>query len=64
VFFLILVHALHVIGGIITLIRVAYRARKDVFDHENYQPVRHTAMYWHFLDAVWMVMFVTFLAIG
>ena len=64
VFFLILVHAAHVVGGIVALIRVAYLARRDVFDHENYQPVRHTAMYWHFLDAVWLTMFVMFLAIG
>jgi heme/copper-type cytochrome/quinol oxidase subunit 3 len=64
VFFLILVHALHVVGGIITLLWVGYVARKNVYDHEHYQPVRYTAMYWHFLDLVWLVMFFTFLVVG
>jgi len=64
VFFLILVHALHVVGGIVSLVRVAYVARRGVYDHEHYQPVRYTAMYWHFLDFVWLIMFFTFLALG
>jgi heme/copper-type cytochrome/quinol oxidase subunit 3 len=64
VFFLILVHALHVVGGIITLLRVGYVARKNIYDHEHYQSVRYTAMYWHFLDLVWLVMFFTFLVLG
>lgn len=64
VFFLILVHALHVLGGIVALVRTAQMARRGVYDHEHYQPVRHTAMYWHFLDLVWLAMFFTFLATG
>lgn len=55
--FLILVHALHVVGGIIPLVVVAHHAFTDRYDHEHYEPVRQTAMYWHFLDAVWLVMF-------
>jgi len=64
VFFLILVHALHVVGGIVALIRTAQMAHRGVYDHEHFQPVRHTVMYWHFLDFVWLVMFFTFLATG
>ena len=62
VFFLVLVHALHVVGGMAVLGRVWFRARQGVYDHEHYQPVRHAAMYWHFLDIVWLVMLLTFLA--
>ena len=61
-FFLILVHALHVVGGMVALIRLAVRGRHGVYDHEHYLPVRHAAMYWHFLDLVWLAMFFTFLA--
>ena len=64
IFFLILLHALHVIGGIVGLVVVAVKAERGVYDHEHYLPVRHTAMYWHFLDFVWLVMFLTFLATG
>jgi heme/copper-type cytochrome/quinol oxidase subunit 3 len=61
VFILVLLHALHVVGGMVALIRVTVRARHGAYDHEHYQPVRHTAMYWHFLDAIWILMFLTFL---
>lgn len=61
VFFLVLIHALHVFGGIIALARTWQQARRGVYDHEHYQPVRHVALYWHFLDAVWLAMFFTFL---
>lgn len=57
VFFLIIVHALHVVGGVISLSWVLYRAGQGAYDHEHHLPVRHTALYWHFLDVVWIVMF-------
>lgn len=61
VFLLVLLHALHVLGGMIVLIRVNYRSSRGVYDHEHYLPVRHTAVYWHFLDVIWILMFATFL---
>lgn len=61
VFVLILLHAMHVLGGMVALVRVTFRARQGAYDHENIQPVRHTAMYWHFLDMIWIVMFLMFL---
>lgn len=57
VFFLVLLHALHVIGGIAGLARVAILAHLGRYDHESHASVRHIAMYWHFLDIVWLVMF-------
>ena len=60
VFVLILLHALHVLGGIGALGWTLKRARDGAYDHENYQPVSRVALYWHFLDAVWLVMFFTF----
>lgn len=61
VFFLILVHALHVIGGFIPLVIVTRNAHLHKYDHEHYRPVKHMAMYWHFLDAVWISMFAVLL---
>ncbi len=61
VFFLILVHALHVIGGIVALSIVTWRARRQKYDHESYTGVQFAARYWHFLDLVWVVMFSMFL---
>jgi heme/copper-type cytochrome/quinol oxidase subunit 3 len=64
VFVLILIHAMHVVGGIVAMVWVGIKAERGVYDHEHYLPVRHTAMYWHFLDLVWLTMFLTFLATG
>jgi heme/copper-type cytochrome/quinol oxidase subunit 3 len=60
IFVLILLHGLHVVGGIVSLVSVSIRGYRGAYDHEHYLPVRHTAMYWHFLDVVWLVMFLTF----
>jgi heme/copper-type cytochrome/quinol oxidase subunit 3 len=64
VFVLILLHAMHVIGGIIALAVVTARAKQGVYDHENYMGVQFAARYWHFLDIVWICMFTMFLVAG
>ena len=61
IFVLILLHALHVLGGIAALGWTTRQARANAYDHENFQPVARVALYWHFLDGVWMAMFFTFL---
>ncbi|HWE96766.1 MAG TPA: cytochrome c oxidase subunit 3 [Tepidisphaeraceae bacterium] len=64
IFFLVLIHALHVVGGIVALAITNAKAAQGRYDHEHYLPVHHAAMYWHFLDGVWLTMFITFLALG
>jgi heme/copper-type cytochrome/quinol oxidase subunit 3 len=64
IFFLVLLHALHVVGGVVALVRVMVHERQGTYDHEHNLPVRHAAMYWHFLDVVWLVMFGIFLLVG
>lgn len=62
IFLLVLLHALHVVGGIIPLAVVTYRAGQGKYDHENLGPVQNVARYWHFLDGVWLFMFAVLLA--
>ena len=64
IFFLVLLHALHVIGGIASLAAVTLQAYRGRYDHAYHLPVRFSAFYWHFLDLVWLVMFGTFLFMG
>jgi cytochrome c oxidase subunit III len=64
VFCLILLHALHVVGGIIALWVVTVRAMQDQYDHEKYSGVKFAAIYWHFLDIIWIVMFAMFTITG
>ena len=40
--------------------RPATRTRRLV-SPLGHDPIRHTTLYWHFLDAVWIVMFSVFL---
>ena len=62
--FLIVLHALHVVGGIIPLAVVTRNAHLHKYDHECHGPVKYVAMYWHFLDVVWIVMFGVLLLTG
>lgn len=62
--FLVILHALHVIGGLIPLAIVTRQAHRGRYDHEWFMPVQNLARYWHFLDGVWLVMFGTFLILG
>jgi cytochrome c oxidase subunit 3 len=52
-------HALHVLVGIIGLLALLPRALRGRFTVQSHTPVRLWAMYWHFVDVVWVLMFVT-----
>lgn len=58
--FLVLVHALHVVGGVAGLVFLLFGIRRNAYDHERHFPVRFCALYWHFLDGVWIVMLFCF----
>lgn len=64
VVFLVIVHALHVIGGLIPMAITLSKAMNDYYSASNSEPIRRLSMYWHFLDAVWIVMFSAFLVLG
>lgn len=53
-------HSLHVIGGLAFLGFVIAQALQQRYDHERHWTVDNCASYWHFLDAVWVVMLLTF----
>ena len=59
-FVLALLHALHVVGGMIGMGIVYVRALKHRYDHESYFAIRFNALYWHFLDVVWILMLIAF----
>lgn len=53
-------HALHVVGGLVGLCIVVARAWRRRYDHESYFAIRFCALYWHFLDIVWLLMLIAF----
>ena len=50
-------HAAHVIGGIVLLAVVLARSSRDRYGSGHHPGVTYAAMYVHFLDAVWLVLF-------
>ena len=53
-------HMAHVIGGVLFLILVFFQSRAGEFSIERQDPVRSAAIYWHFVDIVWVGLFVIF----
>ncbi len=54
-------HALHVIGGLVPLAVITTRAAAGRYTPERHAGIVYTAMYWHFLDGMWLVIFITLL---
>ncbi|UCF68351.1 MAG: cytochrome c oxidase subunit 3 [Acidobacteriota bacterium] len=50
-------HAAHVIGGLVPLVLVNYRARRGFYTPSKSSGLVYCGLYWHFLGAVWLVMF-------
>lgn len=48
-------HAAHVVGGFVPLTIVAVKASQRRYDATHLKGVHESALYWHFLDAVWLV---------
>lgn len=61
VFSLVLLHAIHVLGGIFVLGVSTVRGFRGKYDHECHRGLKLCTVYWHFLDVVWLVMLATFL---
>ncbi len=55
-------HLLHIMGGIIALIIVFFRAFRTRVKVYNATGLEIVASYWHFVDVLWIYLFVFFLA--
>jgi cytochrome c oxidase subunit 3 len=51
-------HALHILGGLIFLATVTAKSFAGRYTPDHHPGVTYAAMYWHFLDVVWLIMFV------
>ncbi|MCP4758632.1 MAG: hypothetical protein GY894_00735 [Planctomycetes bacterium] len=54
-------HVAHVLGGLVPLAMVGWYAVFRSWSVSRDGLLRHTATYWHFLDAVWVVLLLTML---
>jgi cytochrome c oxidase subunit III len=53
-------HMLHVIAGVLILLTLSLWCALGYFNRIRSAPVTIGAIYWHFVDAVWLVLFFTF----
>jgi cytochrome c oxidase subunit III len=54
-------HGLHLIGGVVALGLVLWKAVKDRLSVFNYEPLKLCALYWHVMDALWIYLFLLLL---
>ncbi|HAJ34238.1 MAG TPA: heme-copper oxidase subunit III [Chloroflexi bacterium] len=57
-------HALHVISGIVFILIVWNLARKGSFSPERHWGVESCAIYWHYVDVVWIFFYPALYLIG
>ncbi len=62
--FMTLLHGLHVTIGIVAVLVIAAMAWLGHFTAEYYSPVDVTALYWHFVDIVWIFLLPTLYLLG
>ena len=60
VYALVMLHAVHVVGGLPPLAIVTWRGFRGRYDHEWNTGPRACAIYWHFLGLVWLALLGTF----
>jgi cytochrome c oxidase subunit III len=56
-------HAVHVFGGVIALFTLWLRARNTRIRSYNAVPVDVVSTYWHFVDLLWIYLFIFFLMV-
>lgn len=56
-------HAFHVLTGLIFLLVVLRNAYRGLYDEKHY-PVEAAAVYWHFVDVVWIFFYPALYLIG
>jgi len=57
-FVITLLHLFHVLGGVLALIGVSFKSFSAKNNPENTLPVELLSTYWHFVDILWIYLFV------
>ncbi len=57
-YILVYVHLAHLFGGILSLLIIIYNHFKQKYTASQYLGIELGAMYWHFLDALWLYLFL------
>lgn len=58
------IHAIHVLSGLVLILVVWNNGRKDSYSPEKHWGVEGTAIYWHYVDVVWVFFYPALYLIG
>ncbi len=59
-YIVVIVHLAHLIGGFISLLAVIYNHYKQKYNASQTLGIELSAMYWHFMDFIWVYLFLFF----
>lgn len=51
-------HLCHIVGGLIALTVVYFKSIRKKYSADNYLGIKLCAIYWHFLDGLWVYLFL------
>jgi cytochrome c oxidase subunit 3 len=57
-------HGVHMVGGIVLVAMIAWRARRREFSPLYVTPVEVVGMYWSFVDIIWIILYPLIYLIG
>ena len=57
-------HAFHVLTGVIFLLVILNNGRRGIYSQEKHWAVEAAAVYWHFIDVVWVFIFTVVYLMG
>jgi cytochrome c oxidase subunit 3 len=55
-----LMHLLHLLGGVLATLIIIYKHFKQKYNATQYVGIELGAIYWHFLDLLWILLFLFF----
>lgn len=58
IYLVVILHVAHVIGGLISLMVVIYNHYKQKYNRSKTLGIELAATFWHFIDAVWIYLFL------
>lgn len=58
IYLLTVLHLIHLLGGLFYLINVTFKSFKNEFSTENHLKIKLISIYWHFLGALWIYLYL------
>ena len=52
-------HAIHIVSGLIILLIAFFKARRGGYSAQNHWGAEASVIYWHFVDVVWVFVYIT-----